>query len=90
MPKIAPSHSPAKRGPRTRTIYSRVVRVAIPAEFAHLIPFFKKLDALPRGRRNLVLLTALDHGAAAAQSAVVAQTESVVTGRKIDAFLEDL
>jgi len=79
----------AKRGPAKRVLESRVMRVAITGEFAHLCAFFKRLDALPRGQRSRVLLTALDHGADAAQESLAQSAESNRIARGIDSMLDE-
>lgn len=80
---------PAKRGPVKRVVYSAVIRVSVTADFAHLVPFFQQWASLPRGRRNLALLTALERGAASAQETIT-QTESARVSRGIDAMLDAL
>jgi hypothetical protein len=50
------------RGPKPTTIYTRLIRVRLTCEQAHLVDFFQRLEKMPRGRRNKELLSIVEHG----------------------------
>jgi len=79
----------SKRGPTKCVVYSRVLRISVTSDFEQLVPFFKQMESLSRGKRNTALLTALDRGAALAQESL-AQPETTRVARGIDAMLDVL
>jgi len=80
-----------KRGPVGQRIhYNQVHRIVVTDEFSDLLPFFEKLQMLPRGRRNAALLAAIRGGQTAAQVVLDAPKESKRASQAIEAFLDDL
>ena len=78
-----------KRGPASRTLYSRAHRISLYQGDRDLLPFFTALDKLPADRRNAALLAAIRGGQSAAQSEIE-RKESKRTSRALDALLGDL
>ncbi len=72
-----------------RTIYTRVIRIQLTEKRRGLLPFFEQLEKLPRGKRDDVLLDAIQHGAVKAQEKM-AQHESAAAERAIDNILDGL
>jgi hypothetical protein len=76
-----------KRGAVRRTIYTKVIRIQLTDARRGLLSFFEQLEKLPRGKRDDVLLDAIQHGAVKAQEKM-AQNESAAVERAIDNILD--
>jgi hypothetical protein len=76
-----------RRGPVGRIIYTKVIRVQLTEKRRGLLSFFEQLEKLPRGKRDDVLLDAIQHGAVKAQEKM-AQNESAAVERAIDNILD--
>jgi len=75
------------RGRIKRSIYSKVIRIQLTEKRRPLLAFFEALDKLPRGKRDDVLLDAIQHGAAKAQE-TMSRKESAKVERVIDTLLD--
>jgi hypothetical protein len=76
-----------KRGPvPARILYKSVRRIQVTEEYGDLVPFFKMLDQMPRGRSNLALLAAIRGGASAARESL-GRNASTKSDKAIDDIL---
>ncbi len=76
-----------RRGPVGRIIYTKVIRVQLTEKRRGLLSFFEQLEKLPRGKRDDVLLDAIQHGAVKAQETLM-RTESAAAEQAIDNILD--
>lgn len=70
-----------------RTIYTKVIRIQLTDGRRGLLPFFKQLEELPRGKRDDVLLDAIQYGAVKAQETLL-RRESAAMEQAIDSILD--
>lgn len=66
-----------------------MLRISIPPEYQHLVPFFDFLESLPPGQRNLALLRALAGGIGHATQSPAAPAENERIARGIEALVND-